>query len=191
MNDTTPELVKRFAEGDTSAFTDLVERFQKRVYYLAFQMLGNHLDADEVVQESFVRIYGRRKELTNVTNFPSFLMRIATNYSIDLLRKRKGHSQMVDDSTALPGEVQMELSRKVRTPDEHFKNKVLMEEIRQALSTLPPRQKITALLHDVEGYSKTEIAEILDCPEATVRSNLHIARKKLKKILEKRLADKE
>jgi len=191
MNETTPELLKRFAEGDASAFTGLVERFQKRVYYLAYQMLGNHLDADEVVQESFVRIYGRRKELTGVTNFPSFLMRIATNYSIDLLRKRKGHSQMVDDSTALPGEVQVELSRKVRTPDENFKNKVLMEEIRRALATLPPRQKITALLHDVEGYAKSEIAEILDCPEATVRSNLHIARKKLKKILEKRLADKE
>ena len=191
MSETTPELLKKFSEGDASAFADLVERFQKRVYYLAFQMLGNHLDADEVVQESFVRIYRRRKELSSVANFPSFLMRIATNYSIDLLRKRRGHSQMVDDSTALPGEVQVELSRKVRTPDYHFRNKVLMEEIRRALATLPPRQKITALLHDVEGYSKTEIAEILDCPEATVRSNLHIARKKLKKILEKRLADKE
>ena len=191
MIETTPELLKRFIEGDAAAFADLVERFQKRVYYLAYQMLGNHLDADEVVQESFVRIYNRRKDLAGVTNFPSFLTRIATNYSIDLLRKRKGHSQMIDDSASLPGEVQVELSQKVRTPDVHFKNKVLMEEIRRALATLPPRQKITALLHDVEGYSKSEIAEILDCPEATVRSNLHIARKKLKKILEKRLADKE
>jgi RNA polymerase sigma-70 factor (ECF subfamily) len=191
MIENTPELLKRFIEGDASAFADLVERFQKRVYYLAFQMLGNHLDADEVVQESFVRIYKRRKDLAGVTNFPSFLTRIATNYSIDLLRKRKGHSQMLDDSASLPGEIQVELSRKVRTPDVHFKNKVLMEEIRRALATLPPRQKITALLHDVEGYSKSEISEILDCPEATVRSNLHIARKKLKKILEKRLADKE
>ena len=62
------------------------------------------------------------------------------------------------------------------------------EEIRQALDTLPPRQKITALLHDVEGYSKPEIAQILECPEATVRSNLHIARTKLKRILKKRLS---
>ena len=85
----------------------------------------------------------------------------------------------------------MELSRKVKTPGDHLRNKVVMEEIRRALDMLPPKQKITALLHDVVGHSKSEIAEILDCPEATVRSNLHIARRKLKSILQKRLAKKE
>ncbi len=190
MQDSVPELVERLAQGDISAFADLIARYRKKVYFLAYQMLGNHLDADEVVQESFVRIYDKRKELAHVTNFTSFLVRVATNYSIDLLRKQKGHSP-VDDSAALPGDVQMELSRQVRTPDDHYKSKVLMGEIKRALDTLPPRQKATALLHDVEGYSKFEIARILECPEATVRSNLHIARKKLKRILKKRLADKE
>jgi RNA polymerase sigma-70 factor (ECF subfamily) len=190
MKNSVPELLERFAKGDARAFAGLVSQYQKKVYYLAYQMLGNHLDADEVVQETFVRIYRRRKELTDVTNFTSFLVRVATNYAIDLLRKQKGHSQ-IDDSTALPGEVQMELARQVRTPHEELRDKVLMEEIRRALDTLPPRQKITALLHDVEGYSKAEVAEILGCPEATVRSNLHIARKKLKAILKKRLSAKE
>jgi len=190
MNKSVPELVKRFAQGDASAFTELVARYQKKVYFLAYRMLGNHLDADEVVQETFVRIYRKRKEISNVTNFTSFLVRVATNYAIDLMRKQKGHSQ-IEDSTTLPGEVQMELAHLVTTPGEHFRNKVLKTEIRRALDMLPPRQKITALLHDVEGYSKPEVAQILDCPEATVRSNLHIARKKLKAILKKRLASKE
>lgn len=188
MKVSVPELVRRFTQDDDSAFTELVARYQKKVYYVAFQMLGNHLDADEVVQETFVRIYKRRKELSDVTNFTSFLVRVATNYSIDLLRKQKGHSSL-GDSTSLPGEIQMELSRKVSTPGDHYRNKVVDTEIRKALDTLPPRQKLTALLHDVEGYSKTEVAEILECPEATVRSNLHIARKKLKAILKKRLTD--
>ena len=190
MQDNVPELLARFVEGDSTAFAGLVARYQKKVYTLAYQMLGNHLDADEVVQETFVRIYRRRKELTDVTNFTSFLVRIATNYAIDLLRKQKGHSQ-IDDSTALPGEIQMELARQVRTPRDELRDKVLMEEIRRALDVLPPRQKTTVLLHDVEGYTKSEVAGIMDCPEATVRSNLHIARKKLKAILKKRLSAKE
>jgi RNA polymerase sigma-70 factor, ECF subfamily len=191
MEGNIPELIERFSGGDSSAFADLVKRYQKRIYYLAYQMLGNHLDADEVVQETFVRVYRKRKEIRDVANFTSFLIRIATNYSIDLLRKQKGHSQLPDDPGDLPGDVQVELSRRVRTPEDLLQDKVLSAEIQRALATLPPRQKITALLHDVEGYTKTEIARILDCPEATVRSNLHIARKKLKKILQKRLAIKE
>jgi RNA polymerase sigma-70 factor (ECF subfamily) len=154
-------------------------------------MLGNHLDADEVVQESFVRVYRRRKDLGRVTNFTSFLIRIATNYSIDLLRKRRIQGEVTDDPAALPGDIQMDLASRVKTPGDLFRNKAIMEEIQRALDLLPPRQKITAVLHDVEGYSKAEIARILECPEATVRSNLHIARTKLKKILKKRLAKRE
>lgn len=188
MSENIPELVKRLAESDAKAFTQLVNAYRKKIYFVAYQILGDHLDADEVVQETFVRIYRKRKELAHVTNFTSFLVRVATNYSIDLLRKRKGHSA-IGDSTTLPGEVQMELAKRVSTPGQQFQNKVIRAEIEQALDTLPPRQKITALLHDVEGYSKAEIARILECPEATVRSNLHIARKKLKAILTKRLAE--
>ncbi|RKX23642.1 MAG: hypothetical protein DRP45_10035 [Candidatus Zixiibacteriota bacterium] len=191
MKDNIPELVQRFANGDASAFEELVSKYQKRLYFLAYQMLGNHLDADEVVQETFVRIYRRREGLADVTNFASFVNRVATNYAIDILRKRKGHGELSEDVVAVKGDIQMELSRRVSTPGDQLANKALMEEIRRALATLPPKQKITVLLHDVEGHSKPEVARILDCPEATVRSNLHIARRKLKKILKKRLATEE
>ena len=182
-----PELLQEFLDGSDQAFSELIRRYRRKIYSLAYQMLGNHLDADEVVQESFVRVYKRREDLNHVTNFTSFLIRIATNYSIDLLRKRRIYGEVTNDPASLPGEIQVDLSRNVRTPGDLYKDKVLMEEIQRALDQLPPRQKITAILHDVEGYSKAEIAGILECPEATVRSNLHIARTKLKKILKKRL----
>jgi len=191
MAETIPELVERFCNGNTSAFAELVDRFQKKIYYLAYRILGNHLDADEVVQETFVRVYHKQEELRHVTSFSSFLIRVATNYSIDLLRKRKGPVQVSHDPSSLPGEVQVELARRVRTPGDLLNDKILMTEIRRALEILPPRQQLTAILHDIEGYSKSEIAGILECPEATVRSNLHIARTKLKKILRKRLAKGE
>jgi len=81
----------------------------------------------------------------------------------------------------------LRLSKSVATPSEEFANKELLEEIKRALTELPPKQKLTAILHDIEGYSKSEIADMFECPEATVRSNLHIARNKLRKILRRRL----
>lgn len=182
------ELVEGFVNDDSSAFTELVKRYQRNIYYLSHRILGNHLDADEVVQETFVRIYRRRKEIANVASFTSFLMRIATNYAIDLLRKRKGHSELGEEFEALSGDVQTELSRSVRTPSEVLDDKVTMEEIRKAMEKLAPRQKITVLLHDVEGRSKADVAAIMECTEATVRSNLHIARAKLRQLLGKRLS---
>jgi len=187
MTKTIPELVNSFVGGDESAFAELIKRFRQKVYSIGFQMLGNHLDADEVVQETFVRIFKRRKELANVKYFSTFLLRIATNYSIDLIRRKKGHSNIAEDSSNLPGEIQLRLSKSVATPSEEFANKELLEEIKRALTELPPKQKLTAILHDIEGYSKSEIADMFECPEATVRSNLHIARNKLRKILRRRL----
>jgi len=186
MSKEIAELVAEFLKGDDRAFAEIVRRFQRKIYSLAFQMLGNHLDADEVVQETFVRVYNKRKELHDVKYFTSFILRIATNYSIDLIRKRKFQSGVTDDTTKLPGNIQLDLSKSVSTPSQELERKQLMSEIREALDMLPPKQRITAILHDVEGYSKSDIAEALNCPEATVRSNLHIARNKLKKILSQR-----
>jgi RNA polymerase sigma-70 factor (ECF subfamily) len=191
MKKPIPELVESFTQGDQSAFAELVRRYEKKLYSVAYQMLGNHLDADEVVQETFVRIYRRRDELHNVSNFTSFLIKIATNYAIDILRKRKTHAEVTDDPSSLPGEIQVALAGQVPTPGDQFRNRVIMEEIKRALKRLPTKQRITTILHDIEGYSNTEIAAIMECPEATVRSNLHIARKKLRKVLKKRLTDKE
>ena len=187
MQKTISELVDSFVLGDQAAFAELMRRFRQKVYSIAFQVLGNHLDADEVVQETFVRIYKKRKELADVKYFSTFLLRVATNYSIDLLRRRKGHRIIAEDSSSLPGTIQLDLSRKVSTPSQEFENKQLMDEITRALELLPPKQKLTAILHDIEGYSKAEIAQIFGCPEATVRSNLHIARSKLRKLLKRRL----
>ena len=180
---TVQELVSEVAKGDEAAFRDLVFRFQKKLYAVAFKIVGNHLDADEVVQETFVRIYKRREDLVNVTYFSTFLMRVATNYSIDLLRKRKYLQRMGEDSDTLTGETQLFLARKVETPEKKFENKQILKSVYQAVKQLPEKQRLTLILHDIEGYSKDEISDIFECPQATVRSNLHIARLKLRKIL--------
>jgi RNA polymerase sigma-70 factor (ECF subfamily) len=182
MNKDVTELVESFIHGNREAFAELVKRYRKKIYSVAFQILGNHLDADEVVQETFVRVYNRREELQEVQYFSSFVLRIATNYAIDLVRKQRGHDSASDTELLAPN-VQLDLARKVTTPFDEYQNKELITEIHRALAQLPPKQRLTAILHDVEGFSKAEIAATLKCPEATVRSNLHIARAKLRKIL--------
>jgi RNA polymerase sigma-70 factor (ECF subfamily) len=187
MTDEIKILVEKFTQGDQSAYTELVRRFQKRVYVLAYRMMGNHIDADEVTQETFVRIYEKRHELKTISYFQSFLLRVASNYAIDLLRRRQKRFISIEDETEMLPSVQAELVENIALPDKDLENAELAEIIKQAIDRLPPRQKITVALHDVEGYTMTEVAMTLGCPEATVRSNLHIARSKLKKWLAKML----
>lgn len=188
MTDDIARLVSLFQQGDRQAFTRLVKAFRRKVYSLAYRILLNHIDADEVTQETFVRIYNRIGQLKSPEHFESFVYRIATNYAIDLLRKRKGRVVAMPKESELPGSVQLTLSIKVTDPEKILENKQLLAAITQAAEELPPRQRATLVLHDIEGLSKEEVAGIMGCPEATVRSNLHIARNKLKKKLGKLLS---
>ncbi|MCC6963531.1 MAG: sigma-70 family RNA polymerase sigma factor [candidate division Zixibacteria bacterium] len=178
------ELVERFKAGDERAFNELVRLFEKRIYAHAYQMLGNHTEADEVLQETFVRLVKNIARLKTDANFPSFLFKIATNYCIDIIRKRQRKYVVLDDEEAEDsGRYQLELSRSILTPEDEQENKQLLELINAAIAELPPKQRATIVLHDVDGYSKEEIAQMMDCPQATVRSNLHIARSKVKQKL--------
>jgi RNA polymerase sigma-70 factor, ECF subfamily len=188
MTEDLTRLVLLFQEGDRQAFTLLVKAFQRKVYAVAFKMLLNHIEADEVAQETFVRVYNRINQLKSPEHFESFIYRIATNYAIDLLRKRKGRVVGMSDESELPGSVQMTMASKVSNPEQVLENKELLAAILEAAEELPPRQRTTLVLHDIEGFSKEEVARIMGCPEATVRSNLHIARGKLKKKLGKLLS---
>ena len=184
MNTDINELVARLANDYSEAFAELVRRYKKKIYGIAYRMLGNHLDADEVTQETFVRIYEKRHDLKAVKYFSSFILRIASNYSIDLIRRKQKKNISVDELAFLP-EVQIELAERIESPDKRLENAEIMRAVKDAIKRLPPRQKMAIVLHDIEGFSKLEIAAALGCPQATVRSNLHIARTKVKKWLKK------
>jgi len=183
MQNDIKDLVKRFADGDPQAFAEIVRRYKTEIYRLAFRMLGNHLDADDATQEAFVRVFERQREIREVKHFPGFLKRIAVNYCIDMIRRKQKKFISVDDMST-SSDVQAELAELTAGPDENLENTEITSEIKGALEKLPPKQRMAISLH-IEGYSKAEIADIMSCPQATVRSNLHIARKKLRKWLAK------
>lgn len=188
MIENISELVERFKAGDEVAFNELLRIFEKRIYAHAYQMLGNHTEADEVLQETFVRVVKNISRLKVEANFTSFVFKIATNYCIDIIRKRqRKYVVLEDDEFEDSGRYQLELSRSIQTPEDEQENKQLLELINAAIAELPPKQRATIILHDVDGYSKEEIAQMMDCPQATVRSNLHIARAKVKQRLKAKL----
>ncbi len=189
MSPEEKDLIEKLIKGDREAFAELVRRYKKKIYAIAYRMLGNHLDADEVTQETFVRVYRKRERLNSVKYLSGFILRIATNYSIDLIRKQQKGFVSVDEFPLAP-DIQVELSSQIINPDSDLENMELLAEIKKAIAKLPPRQKMAIVLHDVEGYTKAEIAEALGCPQATVRSNLHIARNKVKRWLSKTFTGK-
>ncbi|HHI03419.1 MAG TPA: RNA polymerase sigma factor, partial [candidate division Zixibacteria bacterium] len=107
-----------------------------------------------------------------------------TNYAIDLIRWKQKRFISIDSGPGTPGSVRLELTDKADKPDQILENRELIDRIKRAIKKLPPRQRVTVILHDLEGFSKREVAGILQCPQATVRSNLHIARTKLRKWLQ-------
>ncbi len=181
-------IVKLAQQGDEKAYKAIYERYCRVVYTLAFQMVGNHTDADEIVQETFIRVFKNLPRLRNNRSFVSWLYQITIHLSIDhrKLRTRR-RALAIDDSPDLFAYFELATSRRVKDPGQVLENKELLEQINRAINDLPAQQRAVILLHEVEGLSKKMISEILQCSLVTVRTNLHHARKKLRKTLGKYL----
>lgn len=180
----TTELILKTQRGELIAFEHLVKRYEKMVYSLAYQMLNNHDDADDVLQDAFIKVYKSVMNLKNPSAFLTWLHRIVVNLSIDFSRKKSRRLALSDNSEEIDQELPI-MTLWPDNPESDYKNNELMELIQEAVMELPPRQRAVIILHEVKGYSKKEIGDILKCPQGTVRSNLHYAREKLKKRLEK------
>ncbi|OQY28035.1 MAG: hypothetical protein B6244_08830 [Candidatus Cloacimonetes bacterium 4572_55] len=182
----TMELILKTQRGELGAFEELVRRYEKMVYSLAFQMLNNHDDADDVLQDAFVKVYKSLINLKNPSAFLTWLHRIVVNLSIDFARKKNRWVELHEQAEELDDDMPL-ISLWPTNPELIYKNRKLMELVQEAVMELPPRQRAVIILHEVKGYSKKEIGRILKCPQGTVRSNLHYAREKLKKRLEKHI----
>ncbi len=181
-------IIKMAQEGDEKAYKEIYDRYCRVVYTLAFQMVGNHTDADEIVQETFIRVFRNLHRLRNNRSFVSWLYQITINLSIDhrKLRMRR-RTVPIDDSPEMFAFFELATSRSVKDPGQVLENQELLEQINTAIEELPAQQRAVILLHEVEGLSKKMISEILQCSLVTVRTNLHHARKKLRKTLSRYL----
>lgn len=179
------ELVKQVRQGDRAAFQALVEKYQRRMYAVAYGLLGNREDALDAVQDAFVKVYRSLNRFKGESSFYTWLYRITVNSAIDLGRKHGRREEVEFREEIEPDEEKGEfpVAPASENPAESLMQKETGELIERAIEQLPPDQRTAIVLREIEGLSYKEIARVMGCSEGTVMSRLHYGRKKLQEML--------
>jgi RNA polymerase sigma-70 factor (ECF subfamily) len=173
-------LIRKCQAANGDAFRELMEKYQRRVYWIAFNLLGHHDNAREIAQEAFIRVFRNIARFDVKKNFYTWIYQITVNLSIDRMRKAS-HGKTVDIE-GIGGLADPRL----RDPIETGERTEDRARVYQMLDRLPPRYKTVLILRDIQGLSCGEISEIVGCTNATVRWRLHRARKLFKTLWEGR-----
>ena len=180
------ELVERTLNGQLEAFDELVHRYLKRVFAFVFQLVNNREDAEDLVQDTFVRAFQRLCTYQRGRDFVAWLMGIAAREVLKHRRQCAKRAQlMIISHDDLP---EATMIADYATDDSHpISNQMLNVELRldiqRALAKLTPLERAALHLCLVEGYSSSEAAQILGCAAVTVRTHLWRAKRKLRKEL--------
>ena len=175
------DLVRRARRGDLDAYDELVKRYQQRIYATIYHMTSNHEDANDIAQDAFIKAYQALKAFRGGSSFYTWLYRIAVNKTINFLKQRKNKHHFslndVDFNTENNPDLVALISDK--TPVREVGLTELQKKLNEALMRLSEPHRMVVVLHDVQGQSHEEIAEIMDCNIGTVRSRLFYARQQL------------
>lgn len=178
---------------DPILFKTLIRRFQNRLFNSAYRVLGNQEEAEEVVQETCIRIHQSIDQFakSSTLSFAAWIFRIAHNTSYDIVRNRarKNMSKTVvfdpqaEENGEHEGKAITQLADLNSDPALKVDSNEQSQVIAKMLEQLPDSQRVVLILHDVEGFSYAEIAEIIGEKLGTVRSRLHYGRMKMKELL--------
>jgi len=186
-------LVQRARSGDERAFRLLVERYQKKVYAVAFGMVKDREEAMDVVQEAFVKVHRSLDSFKADATFYTWLYRITVNVCIDVIRRR---GAMRSDSVEFDERIGHDLaeanlgavsSQLGSNPEKTVLQREVGEKIQAALEQIPEKHRAILLLRELDGLSYEELAQVLDIPKGTVMSRLFHARAKVQKLLSESL----
>ncbi len=174
-------LIARASAGDLRAYAALVKRYEERMYTTAYRILHQRQDAEDCLQETFLRAWDRMKDLKDPRAFRCWLYRVVTHLALDVLRKRERQSQALESYRAEV--IRIGPTENLDTPREVLRKAREAERIERAIEDLAPKQKIVFVLRHFQGLSLHEVADILECPIGTVKATLHAALGKLQKNL--------
>jgi RNA polymerase sigma-70 factor (ECF subfamily) len=174
------ELVERSRRGDTHAFDALITTHRERVYMIAQHILRNSEEALDVTQETFLRAWKNLARFDGAATLASWLSRIATNASIDLVRRRNAHPQTEFDAAPMAIDAASRTTpSQPASPADSLDHAEIRERFQRALDTLSPEHRAVIVLKEIEDLSYQEIADSVGCSIGTVMSRLFYARKKL------------
>jgi RNA polymerase sigma-70 factor (ECF subfamily) len=175
------DLVRRARHGDMNAYDELVKRYQQRIYATIYHMTSNHEDANDLAQESFIKAFQALNSFKGGSSFYTWLYRIAINKTINFLKTRKNKFHMSLNDLDIEVENHPDLVALIsdKTPSRDAGLSELQKKLNEALLKLSEPHRIVVVLHDVQGMSHEEIADIVNCNTGTVRSRLFYARQEL------------
>ncbi|HHY36304.1 MAG TPA: sigma-70 family RNA polymerase sigma factor [Firmicutes bacterium] len=179
------ELVRRCRQGQQAAFAELVERYEKKVYNLAYRMLGDGEEARDLAQEAFLKAYYALPDFRGESTFSTWLYRITTNLCLDVLRRRKNNIAFSLDEPLQTekGALARQLPAEGEGPEGIVERQELRQLIQRLIDTLPPEQRLVLVMREFQDLTYEEIAAALQCSLGTVKSRLSRARRALKEKL--------
>ena len=174
------ELTQAAAAGNMMAFEEIYQRHHRRVYSICLRMLQNATEAEDLTQDVFIQLYRKIGSFRGDSAFTTWLHRLTVNQVLMHFRKRNVKFEKTTEEGETPVQVVggTENPRKMPVVD-----KIAIES---AIAQLPNGYRNVFVLHDVEGYEHEEVAKILGCSVGTSKSQLHKARLKLRKLLQKK-----
>lgn len=175
------ELVEEFRRGDVRSFNELVRRYQEKVYWIARRVIGTHEDADDIVQDVFVRVYDALKEFRAESGFYTWLYRITVNISLNALRKKR-----LKDFVRYE-----EMEEELESSDEGSDARVLQKEyqsiLEHAIERLPAKQKMVFMMRYYEEMPYEEMAQVLKKSVGGLKANYFHALKKIQEYVRREM----
>lgn len=170
---TEPDLVRAVQAGDESAFGRLVEMYLDEAHAVALGILRHRQDAEDAVQEAFIRALDRIDQLSDGSPFGPWFYRVLRSTCLNLLRREKlrSHEEIPHDASG------------GSNPERETDRRLTRQKVLAAMEDLPEMQRTAVMLYDLEGYSHREVGEILDVAEGTSRAHVHHGRKALRELL--------
>ncbi|MFY9235139.1 MAG: sigma-70 family RNA polymerase sigma factor [Fimbriimonadaceae bacterium] len=171
-------------------FNGLMEETYRKVYNMAYRLVGNRPDAEDLTQEAYYRAYRSFHDFEGDRPFENWIFRIVTRLFLDLLRSRKRRVKAVSFDTpiyihASDDNLYFEVPDERMDPEQTLMSGSMSEGLQRTLNSLTPEQRLLVSLADIEGLPYKDIAEMLDKPVGTIRSRLHRTHKVMRQRLEK------
>lgn len=172
VSDPDKSIIEHYLAGETSSFNELVGRHERSIYNLAYRMAGNSADAADLTQEIFIHLHRKLESFRGDSAFSTWLYRLAVNYCKDWLQKQSRQVKTVEMIEEL-------LPNGGGGPGPAYEQKEAQQLVQAAILDLEEDQRVTVILHDLQGYDYRSIAVITGVPVGTVKSRLSRARLKL------------
>lgn len=177
-------LVAAAVEGDEKAYADLMEKYQRALYYHIVKMVKEKEQVEDLVQEAFMKAFDNLPSYSTNYAFSTWLYRIATNHTIDYLRKKKLQTSSIDEPVrSREGDMKIQLPDNNYETDRGIIRKQRKKMIRTAIDDLPEKYRQVIEMRHMEEKSYQEISELLDLPLGTVKAHIFRAREMLYKSL--------